>query len=356
MIAFFNSLNIALACAILLLSIGVIVYNIYANYHEKKIQVVRAQLNDLLLKYLNGGKVEKSLEALINAHTDLLIGVIAQLIEKDETPQERLIQFLESHHLKYFRNNEIENLKSGDWYKRQFAANYLPFIAPKALIIEPLIEALQDHVFEVRFAAACSLARLKAIEAVPAILEQQNTTTQLPFNEASEILSGMGKTAIDPMIQYSASSHASDAAKILAINALRKHKPSQAKELILDFLNNPNAEVRIQSAKFLSGIGDTQCVEALMNAMSDQRWEVRATSAQSLGLIADTNAITTLSKGLTDPQWWVRRNCAHALSLMGESGHAELIKNLNNKDKFAKEISLFTLQEQQIMSPSTGGL
>lgn len=353
----FYNLNIALASLIVLLSIGVIGYNLYANYHEKKIQAIRAALFELCSNYLHGKPNDKSLEKFINQHEELVIGVIAQIIDKDDTPnKEKLIEFLESHHLEHFRKTQLNNLRSPNWYVRQYAANYLPFIAPKPLIVEPLIEALQDHMFEVRFAAARSLARIKAPEAVPSLLDQQNTATPLPMHEASEILSQIGDKAINPIIKYSSTHNISDSAKILAINALRKYKPVAAKDLILQFLNDPNADVRIQSAKFLSNIGDTECVQALITSMNDARWEVRAASAQSLGLIKDNQAIEALSKGLTDSQWWVRHNCAHALSLMGEQGHAELIKNLNNKDKFAKEISLFTLQEQQIMSPSNGGL
>lgn len=353
----FNYLNIVLASAIIILSVGIILFNAYANYREKKIQKVRSELHSAFLKHLNGSSNEKVLEKLINENAELVIGVIAQIVDNNEAPNtEKLISFLESHELKHFRLNQIGNLKSGDWYKRQYAANYLPFIAPKELIIEPLIEALQDNMFEVRFAAACSLARLKAPQAVSAILEQQNVANPLPLHEASEILTEIGESAIDPIIKYSSSSSATDPAKILAINALRKYKPTQAKDLILQFLNDPNAEVRVQSAKFLSSIGDTQCVQALTTAMNDSRWEVRAASAQSLGLIKDPSAITALSKGLMDKQWWVRHNCAYALAQLGEPGHAELVKNLNNQDKFAKEISLFMLEEQQIKSPSNGGL
>lgn len=353
----FYNLNIVLASAIAVLSIGLILFNIYSNLREKKIQTIRTKLHDLFLKNLNGASNDKSLEDFINKHEELVIGVIAQIIDRNETPnQEKMIAFLESHQLEHFRKTQIHNLKSSNWYVRQYAANYLPFIAPKALIIEPLIEALQDHMFEVRFAAATSLAKLKAPEAVSPILDQQNQVDRLPLHEASEILSQIGKDAIEPIIKYSSSQHVSDPAKILAINALRQYKPVQAKELILQFLNDPNAEIRVQSAKFLSNIGDSECVQALINAMNDDRWEVRAASAQSLGLIKDTSAMNALSKGLTDQQWWVRHNSAHALTQLGELGHAELIKNLNNKDKFAKEISLFMLEEQQIMNTSNGDL
>ena len=353
----FYNLNIVLACTILVLSIGLILFNIYSNIKEKQIKRIRVELHDSLLKYLNTGSKGKSLEILMNKHEGLVIGAIAQIIDKDETPhKERMIPFLESHDLSHFRKTQISHLKSSDRYVRQYAANYLPFIAPKELIIEPLIEALQDHMFEVRFAAAFSLAKLKATEAVPPILDQQNSQNRLPLNEVSEILSQIGEAAINPIIKYSSSNTISDAAKILAISALRKYKPVQAKELILQFLNDPNAEVRIQSAKFLSNIGDAECVKALTTAMNDSRWEVRAASAQSLGHIKDVSAIPALSKGLTDDQWWVRHNAAQALTELGAPGHAELIKNLNNKDKFAKEISLFMLEEQQIMNTSNGDL
>lgn len=353
----FYNLNIVLACTILLLSVGVILFNAYSKNREKKIHQVREQLRTAFLKQLNGASNEKSLESLISNNPELVIGVIAQIIDNHAAPNtDRLITFLENHQFKDFRNKELNNLKSDDWFKRQHAANYLPYIAPKELIIEPLIETLQDNVFEVRFAAACALATLKAPEAVPALLDQQNAANHLPLQEASEILSEIGDSAIKPIIKYSSSSTASDPAKILAINALSKYKPTEAKALILKFLNDPNAEVRIHSAKFLSHIADAQCVEALITAMNDARWEVRAASAQSLGLIKDTHALSALSKGLTDKQWWVRHNAAFALAQLGEAGHAELIKNLNNKDRFAKEISLFMLEEQQIMSPSKGGL
>ena len=115
---------------------------------------------------------------------------------------------------------------------------------------------------------------------------------------------------------------------------------------MIDFLQQPIVEVRVNSAKALGLIDDKQAVTALCDACDDPEWQVRSTAAQALGRLRDPVAIPVLQRGLSDSNWWVRFNSAESLYQIGGDGIQALKATLTaHLDTFARDISRQILQE-----------
>jgi len=342
---------VLLTVIVIALSLWILLFNKRAISTEAIAKDNRLSLRYALVSYLKGTFDLVELQRVILGKENLLMGLIAQLAEESsESERLRLIDLFVIGGLFSIVENELKALsRAYNWRRRQRAATYLPYIAKRDVVIPVLLSALEDRTFMVRFSAAHSLAKVKAVDTIIPILEHLSLPSEWPIDRTIEIIYEMGNEAITLLLQYISLPSAKGQSKIFAISALGLQKESRAIPSILDHLTNPDKELRIQSAKALGNIGDTHAVQALCGSMYDSMWEVRAASASSLGLLHDGRAVSTLVKGLCDSEWWVRYNSANALAELGDDGIAALKEAHLHDDQFAREVSRLVLQEQGLL-------
>lgn len=352
---FFAKAIVLLTAIVLLLSIRVILFNALAIKREALAQKGRSALREALQGYLKGEIHVSAFSTPLHGEKKLLIGLVAQLAEElGETARKKLLYVFETTGTHFLVQQEIRRLShSRNRFKRQRAATYLPYIANRNAIISPLLHALEDKVFMVRFSAAHSLAKIKATEAIIPILEHLSAPVRWPAERTIEIIYEMGDEAVPTLLRYLAHSSAKDGSKVFAISALGLLRARQAIPFILIHLSSPDKEIRIQSVKALGNIGGPEAVAPLCDSMHDSAWEVRALSANSLGLLRADRAIAALVGALGDSVWWVRYNSADALAELGPKGIAALENALTHKDRFAAEVSRLVMQERSLMNSRT---
>ena len=337
---------------VLLLSIRVVLFNNRAIRREALAKKGRSALRESLLGYIIGDVHLSAFSTPSRNETKLLIGLVAQLGEElGESAQKKLLYIFETSGTHFLVQQELRWLvHSWNSHKRQRAATYLPHIAIRQVIIPPLLHALEDKVFMVRFSAAHSLARIKAVEAVIPILEHLSAPDVWPAERTIEIIIEMGNEAIPTLLHYLARPSAKDGCKVFAISSLGQMRAHQAIPLIFIHLSSPVKEIRIQSAKALGNIGGPEAVTHLCDFMQDSAWEVRAISASSLGQLKADRAISVLVAALGDSVWWVRYNSADALAELGHKGVTALENALIHEDRFAAEVSRLVMQERSLIN------
>ena len=342
---------VLLAGIVIVFSVWILLFNKTAISIEAIAKDKRLSLRQCLVSYLNGEIDAIELQRVILGNEHLLLGLVAQLAEESSDPERlKLIELFEGAGLHSIVEKEVKELSLAyNWRMRQRAATYLPYIAKREVIIPLLLSALEDTTFMVRFSAAHSLAKVKAVETIIPILEHLALPSEWPLDRTIEIIYEMGKEAVTPLLQYISLPSAKDESKKFAISALGLQQVSEAIPGILTHLNNPDKELRIQSVKALGNIGAIEAVPALCGSMYDSIWEVRAASANSLGLLHDIRAVSTLVKSLCDSEWWVRYNSANALAELGDDGIAALKEAYLHDDQFAREVSRLVLQEQGLL-------
>ena len=332
------------------LSIAIVLFNSFAIRREKLIQIERQRLNKCISLYLKGEIDNATLIRETQGQESLILGVVVQMAEKaDEIERQKLISMFERCGLKSLYQNELSNLSSKKVELRVHAVTYLPFIVTEGLLYEGLMTALEDETLDVRLAAAKSLARLKFINSVGPILNHLALPATWPIHRISEILNEMGAGVIDPLIAYLNKPQISDASIMVAMSVLGTQKAQTATNAIVQYINHPDKEVRVQAIKALGRIGNIDNTPDLAQGLRDDSWEVRSASATALGLLKNPSTVSELGKSLCDPEWWVRYNSGLALVNMGEEGVAILQNALGLSDKFASEISRQILEEHHIV-------
>lgn len=340
---------IILFVLVLLLSLGIILFNAISLHRQKGFEQRREALNKWIADHLDGGFSAKAVAGEIRGDQDLLLGVVSQIAQSaDSAKRTRLIEFFDDVGLGGVPRKQLDNLSSKNFALRQRAATFLPFIAQPERIAQPLVYALQDEMLDVRLAAARSLGIIQYTNAIPAIIENLALPSSWPIQRVIEVIHQMGPGSFEKLIAYLASPTASDAGRVVAIAVLGMQKDSRAIPTIKEMLNKSPLEVRIQCAKALGAIADKQATETLCSAMKDDSWELRSACANALGILKDGSAIESLGLSLGDKNWWVRLNSANALYSIGGAGIEALKLSLKHEDKFARDVSQLVLNEKGI--------
>ncbi|GAB4309611.1 MAG: HEAT repeat domain-containing protein [Methanobacteriaceae archaeon] len=160
----------------------------------------------------------------------------------------------------------IGNLKNSNIEIRKEALDRMAEIKDKR-IIKPLISVLDDDNHQVRFKAA-------------------------------NILGGMGKDAVEPLIQ-----------------ALKQGE-GESKRFVTFALKK---------------IGDASVVDHLIQALDDEDWGVRKVAARSLGEFGDKRAVEPLFKSLNDDDWGVQLAAVRSLGDLGDERAVDPIKKARRK-------------------------
>lgn len=348
-------LTVALTGAVILLSVGLVLFHALSTWKGRRTQERRRRQRESMVAYLAGKMGGEELKAELPHDRDLLIGTIEQLAEEvgsaERSKLEGLFQLLGMGRL---LEKELEDLSRGSWPKRMRAATRLAYMGNREKVVPYLLSALEDDMLDVRLAAAHTLAKLKALDAVVPILRHLVLPAQWPIQRVTEILFDMGDAVVSHLQDYLDDPDAQDAEKAAAIRTLGMLRATGAVASIIRHLAHPDVEVRVHSTKALGDIGDAQAAPTLQQAMHDPAWEVRAVAASVLGAFRDEAALPILATSLADPAWWVRFNAAHALSQIGPRGTEALGSALMHTDAFVRDISRQVLEERGLMRVEQG--
>ena len=336
--------------AIILISIGLIFFNIYVVHQEKINQSFRNKTRINIEAYWRGELSKKVLNESIQEYPELMIGIMVQILESyPHVLPKKSIHFFQEFNLNHLVDTQIQNLKSKDWRLRQKSASILPSIADPKQIAPKLIQLLQDDILTVRLSAAQSLAHLKIIDAIPIIFVQLPLPYEWMEKKVIGILNDYGDLAIRPTLEFLNSQPNVIAAEKIAITILGDQKTELAVPILITYLEHADIDMRIACIKSLGKISSPKAYQDLLMASDDKSWEIRSSVMHALGSYKMDQSIPALKHGLTDAVWWVRYNAAKSLQETGEAGINVLNNFKNSSDYFAAEMSLMVLEMETVL-------
>jgi|GEM_PF-3411545 len=256
---------------------------------------------------------KRAVEPLINALRDGSPDVCRAAAEAlgkigDKKAIEPLIIALRSLFVRYAAIEALEKIEP-EWHKTEVAKKQVP----------EFINALRNGCSDVRIGAAEALGKIgdkKAIE--PLIIALRDW---------------------DWRVRYA------------AIEALEKiepewHKTEVAKKQVPEFINalrDKNSDIRKATARVLGKIGDERAIEPLIIALRDKYEWVRKAAAKALVKIGKP-AVESLIQTLRDEDPDVRWAAAYVLGNIGDLRAIEpLIQTLRDENSFVREAAVYAL-------------
>jgi len=227
-------------------------------------------------------------------------------------------------------NRLTENLKAQDPELRYWSADALGKIGD-ADAIPTLILALNDPFDAVRMSACVALGYLKAVGAVPSLIDvasgkippgkHSHLFVPVEVGEvrwmAAQALGRIGDNrAVNPLMEILPTAGGDLGLYVAqALGELRDRRAVPA--LIEEIKRREEPELR-GVAEALGRIGDPQAVPALVDLLQTGKEDVRYAAAVALGRMGDSRAVDVLRKARKgDPQGFVREAAASALQELG---------------------------------------
>lgn len=106
-----------------------------------------------------------------------------------------------------------------------------------------------------------------------------------------------------------------------------------------------NIFLRLAVTKFLRKCDKKQAVPILLNFLKDPEWQVKVRALHSIESLKDESLAVEVGKCLNDKEWWVRYNAAKVLTKLGKRGFYILENQNKSKDLYAYEVAQHVLQE-----------
>jgi len=197
-----------------------------------------------------------------------------------------------------------------------------------------------------RAVAACSLGRLGAVSAIPALINLLGDDTPIqpikcwdsgdwsparhtfkqasPGEQAAIALASLSQPAVEPLTaalnNENPSVRRNAAWAIGEIRGGLGTNRTAAVEPLIATLNDVDSWVRLAAAFSLGEMRPSEATESLIAALGDAEWNVRWMVAWALGEMKARAAVESLtSTSLHDENKWVRRKADWALGEIGES-------------------------------------
>ena len=154
-----------------------------------------------------------------------------------------------------------------------------------------LLVALDDPAREVRMAAARSLGRLGAVEAIEPLVAAAHAG-RVPRDVSALALLDLGPPALPRLVALSR--NVEPAIRADAIELIGLLGEAGDEKSLLGHLTDPSAAVRAATATALGRLGAAEARDALVRALGDRVPEVRAAAAGALGRIGGRRAADAL--------------------------------------------------------------
>jgi HEAT repeat protein len=201
--------------------------------------------------------------------------------------RERIVDYWESSGL---LDQQVRQLQSYFSWKRAEAAFVLGDVGP--LRVAPLLVGLlDDPEHDVRAAAARSLGRLGAVEAIGPLITA-SVRGRLPREVADMALLDIGPPAVESLAELAG--HEDPGVRASAVHLIGLTGAAADIGPVVDHLADPAASVRAASASSLGRLGAGEARDALIVALGDRVPDVRTAAARALGQIGGQQATEAL--------------------------------------------------------------
>jgi HEAT repeat protein len=157
---------------------------------------------------------------------------------------------------------------------------------------------------------------------IGAALASNNELIRMHAVEAAQ--NGLG--ASDPSIYLRGLKAPAATVRFASAMSIGHLKIAQAKDELLQMVNDPNIHVRIGVRYALHRLGDKRYSKDLEGTAKDPQWQVRSETARVLGLLGEPTAVRVLKPMLRDSEPSVRLQAADSLWRLGnEEGLRALV-------------------------------
>ena len=175
--------------------------------------------------------------------------------------------------------------------------------------VPALLRALDDPERDVRAAAARSLGRLGAAEAVEPLVYGL-AARRVPRAVAAHALLSIGPAALPALRELEA--RAESEVRAVAVELVGLLGDASDAPLLVERLHDASAEVRAKAARALGRIGAEEAAEEVRAALSDRIPFVRAAAANALGAFADRADVEALLVAARDTRFEAAQAAARA--------------------------------------------
>ncbi|MFM8720515.1 MAG: HEAT repeat domain-containing protein [Chthoniobacterales bacterium] len=353
-----NTLRMALDIAIVLAAMSLLVLaaivavRLRAQSEAHRVAVLRREAEPLITAYLAGREKPGNVVAALQRdpeHALLLLMEISDRLEPEaRTPLRPLFASLP------LREKEISALGSRHWERRLQAAERIGYLGD-GVSVPALLDALQDPVLAVRFAAARSLAAMGETRTIPQIVLAFDLPGEMNQRRVAETLYDFGAPGTEQLLAVLRNSDGvySDNGVGVAARVLGMLRAPGAVEPLKAMLGHPDFRARLNAVRALGTIGDHTAAEDVARLANDQAWEVRNTVMQALGKMKSERHIGKLTDALRDESWWVRFSAAQALWELGAAGRQTLTAAMTgDTDRYARDMSRQILEEHGATAPT----
>jgi len=207
----------------------------------------------------------------------------------------------------------LEMLRSPNVDDRLVAVKSIQLIGDEEILI-PLLEAVKDESPLVQKLAVTTLWELANPAAVPALLECLASPVEEVRNEARSALGELIVPdhlllLLDALLRDDVN------LQLNILFLLRKIHDAQCLPYVMTFFESPLPELREAAITTLRYLNQVERCKPALAMMSDPDEAVRRTTALTLGHLADDEVVPILCQSVTnDPDWEVRRNSAKSLT------------------------------------------
>jgi hypothetical protein len=222
-----------------------------------------------------------------------------------------------------FLKADLKRLRSRWGSVRANAVADLGLVRAEAAL-PALLERLEDRDDRVRQTAVWAVGQVAGPETLSALVRLLGDPDRIVARRAEEVLAERGTEAKDAILAYVRKT-STRPGRLAAIELIGWLRIAEGADLLLEFMEDLDFEVRVKSVKAAAAIGDPRFVPVLNQRLSDSRWEVRCQAAKGLSLFGSPDSVLRLEAAMRDEHWWVRFYAATALAEAGPAGSDALL-------------------------------
>jgi HEAT repeat protein len=246
-----------------------------------------------------------------------------------------------------FLKKDLKLLRSWRATTRARAAADLGVIhSPHA--IPELVRALQDPDVRVRQVVVWAVGQVGGPPALNGIVRLLGDPSLAVAHRAQEVLAQRGREVVDAIVAY-AETTSNRAGRLATIELIGWLRITTASQLLVGFMSDMDAEVRVKSVKAAAAIGDPRFLEIFHARLEDPSWPVRCQAAKGLSLFGSPESVPWLRAALRDQQWWVRFYAATALAEVGPAGEEALTAALNDPEPPVRDMARYLMERGEMV-------
>jgi hypothetical protein len=209
-------------------------------------------------------------------------------------------------------------LKKGT-VRERVRAVFMLALFDSAHVRQLLAGAMDDPNIQVQLAAIRGVADLQATELFPAVLAKLRAMPRLSSLVLVELLQRFGNEAI-PELMRVAREDESLPLRLAAVQVIGSADRLETVAVLIELCTDSSASIRAASFTALAKIGDPRAESVLLQGLNDPAWQVRMQAVYCAGCIGAVTAIPLLHTLLEDTEWGVGFYAAEALYKLGNPG------------------------------------